>query len=229
MILPRPADRPRAIGSLRGGGKGIGVPLRIWGVEQDRTEFAEFYAAARDDCLRIVLISAGDRELAEDLVAEAFSRAWMSWRTVRDHPAPRAWVVRTALNTRVSWWRRRHREVALDGHDVAAATSQHPALDDSLVTALRRRPVRQREVIALRLLLDLDTETTARVLGISSGTVGAHLHRALAALRDELGPPMASRPANERPADELGGRRSPDRGAAHPANRTPPDLSRASR
>jgi RNA polymerase sigma-70 factor (ECF subfamily) len=203
--------------------------VRIWGVEQDRTEFAEFYAAARDDCLRIVLISAGHRELAEDLVAEAFSRAWMSWRTVRDHPAPRAWVVRTALNTRVSWWRRRHREVALDGHDVAAATSQHPALDGSLVAALRRRPVRQREVIALRLLLDLDTETTARVLGISSGTVGVHLHRALAALREELGPPPASGPANEGPADEPGGRRSPDHGAAPPASRTSPDLSRASR
>ena len=203
--------------------------MRIWAVEQDRIEFAEFYTATRDDCLRIVLISAGDQQLAEDLVAEAFSRAWMSWRTVRDHPAPRAWVVRTALNTRVSWWRGRRREVALDGHDMAAATSQHPALDDSLVTALRRLPVRQRQVIALRLLLDLDTETTARVLGISSGTVGTHLHRALAALRDELGPPMARGPANEVPADEPSGRRSPDHGAAHPANRTSPDLSRASR
>lgn len=196
--------------------------MRIWAVEQDRIEFAEFYTATRDDCLRIVLISAGDQQLAEDLVAEAFSRAWMSWRTVRDHPAPRAWVVRTALNTRVSWWRRRHREVALDGHDVAAATSQHPALDDSLVTALRRLPVRQREVIALRLLLDLDTETTARVLGISGGTVGAHLHRALAALRDELGPPAA-----RGPAAEPDGRRSADRSVAHQVNKTSLGLSGA--
>ena len=45
--------------------------MRVWDVEQDRNEFAEFYAAARDDCLRIVLISAGDERLAEDLVAEA--------------------------------------------------------------------------------------------------------------------------------------------------------------
>ena len=66
--------------------------MRIWDVEQDRNEFAEFYAASRDDCLRIVLISTGDERLAEDLVAEAFTRAWMSWRKVREHPAPRAWV-----------------------------------------------------------------------------------------------------------------------------------------
>jgi RNA polymerase sigma-70 factor (sigma-E family) len=196
--------------------------VRIWAVEQDRIEFAEFYAATRDDCLRIVLISAGDQQLAEDLVAEAFSRAWMSWRKVRDHPAPQAWVVRTALNTRVSWWRGRRREVALDGHDLAAGPSQPPVLDDALVSALRRLPVRQREVIALRLLLDLDTETTARVLGISAGTVGAHLHRALAALRGALGPPMARGPSGE-----PDGRPSADRNEAHRVNKTSLGLSGA--
>ena len=61
------------------------------------------------------------------------------------------------------------------------------------MTALRRLPVRQRQVITLRLLLDLDTETTARVLGISGGTVSSHLKRALDALRGELGPPSPSR------------------------------------
>ena len=40
--------------------------MRIWGVEQDRLDFAEFYAAARDDCLRIVLVNVGDQDLAEE-------------------------------------------------------------------------------------------------------------------------------------------------------------------
>ena len=164
--------------------------MRVLGVEEDRREFAEFYAAARDDCLQVVLISVGDGDLAEDLVAEAFTRAWMSWRKVRRHPAPRAWVVRTALNAHVSWWRRHRREVTLGSHDRAAAASQDPALDSSLVAALRRLPVRQREVVALRLLLDLDTAATARALGLADGTVASHLHRALAALRRDLGPSL---------------------------------------
>jgi RNA polymerase sigma factor (sigma-70 family) len=155
-------------------------------VEEDAPDFAEFYAAARDDCLRIVLVNVGDIDLAEDLVAEGFTRAWMSWRKLRQHPAPRAWVVRTALNVRVSWWRRRRREVALDDHDVAARSSEDCGLDARIVAALRRLPVRQREVITLRLLLDLDIETSARVLGISGRTVSVHLHRALNALRREL-------------------------------------------
>jgi RNA polymerase sigma-70 factor (sigma-E family) len=166
--------------------QGTGPVVRIAGVEQEQREFAEFYAAARDECLRVVLISVGSRQLAEDLVAEAFTRAWASWHKVRRHPAPRAWVVRTALNAHVSWWRRRRREVALGSHDTEAAASRYPALDSSLVTALRRLPARQREAITLRLLLDLDTATTARVLGMPEGTVASHLHRGLATLRREV-------------------------------------------
>jgi RNA polymerase sigma-70 factor (ECF subfamily) len=41
-------------------------------------------------------------------------------------------------------------------------------------------------VITLRVFFDLDTEATARLLGISPGTVGVHLHRALAALRGQI-------------------------------------------
>jgi RNA polymerase sigma-70 factor (sigma-E family) len=168
------------------------VLARVWGVEHKRQEFTEFYARAKDDCLRIVLVSVGDRQLAEDLVAEAFTRAWMSWRTVRDHPSPRAWVVRTALNVNVSWWRRRRREVLADDASAPSGTSESPgadwpaALDEVLVRAIRALPLRQREVVTLRVFFDLDTETTAKTLGISPGTVGVHLHRALAALRAQI-------------------------------------------
>jgi RNA polymerase sigma-70 factor (sigma-E family) len=173
---------------FRGTGKAIAALARLSGVERKRAEFTDFYTAAKDDCLRVVLVSVGDRQLAEDLVAEAFTRAWMSWRTVRDHPAPRAWVVRTALNVHVSWWRRRRREVlADDASGPPAPPADSPArVDEALVRAIRALPLRQREVITLRVFFDLDTETTAKTLGVSPGTVGVHLHRALAALRAQL-------------------------------------------
>jgi len=59
-------------------------------VRQDETGFAEFYRASHQRCLRAVIAGAGRPDLAEDLVAEAFTRALVSWRTVRDHPAPEA-------------------------------------------------------------------------------------------------------------------------------------------
>lgn len=52
--------------------------------------------------------------------------------------------------------------------------------------AIRALPARQREVVTLRVFFDLDTADTARILGISPGTVGVHLHRALAALRAQI-------------------------------------------
>jgi|SRR5689334_6076847 len=160
--------------------------MRSWGVEGDQHEFAEFYAAARDDCLRVVLISVRDRRLAGDLVGEAFTRAWRAWRRVCQHPAPRAWVVRAAVNAHISWWRRRRREQALAGDEEAAAPATDLSLDSPLMIAVRRLPVRQREVITLRLLLDLDTATTGQILGMPSGTVASHLHRGLDALRRDV-------------------------------------------
>ena len=170
-------------------------------MRQDETGFAEFYRASHQRCLRAVIAGAGRPDLAEDLVAEAFTRALVSWRTVRDHPAPEAWVVRTALNVGTSWWRRHRREVPLGDHDAAAPQRWEPGelgpgAGPVVLAALRALPRRQREVIALRVFLDLDIATTARLLGIAPGTVGAHLSRAVTTLRAAL-PPGAGVPDHE--------------------------------
>jgi DNA-directed RNA polymerase specialized sigma24 family protein len=156
-------------------------------VSHDETGFAEFFDASSDPCLRAVAASTGDLTRAEDQLAEAFARAWASWRKVSRHPAPRAWVVHTALNAGTSWWRRRARELPLVGHDFAAPGAPSPGLDTPLLAAVRRLPARQREVLVLRVFLDLDIETTAAQLAIAPGTVRAHLARAVAALRRDLG------------------------------------------
>ncbi len=141
-----------------------------------------------EPCLRTVAASTGNMTLAEDQTAEAFARACASWHKVRHHPAPRAWIVRAALNAGASWWHRRNKETALTSQDVAAVNRQGTGLDAAVLTALRRLPARQREVIVLRFFLDLDIDTTARQPGIAPGTVRAHLSRATTALRSELAP-----------------------------------------
>jgi DNA-directed RNA polymerase specialized sigma24 family protein len=162
-------------------------------VRTERPDFAEFYRDVKDECLFAVVVSVGDRDAAQDLVAEAFARAWASWPAVSRHPAPAAWVVRTALNTGISRWRRYRREVLVP--DLVRVADQPAAgggaggpVDPAIMAALLRLPARQRQVVALRLFLDLDTAGTAQVLGIAPGTVQAHLGRAMAALRDDLIP-----------------------------------------
>jgi RNA polymerase sigma-70 factor (sigma-E family) len=156
---------------------------------QEREAFTEFYEGNRDACLRAVTAVTLDRLQAEELVAESFARAWADWSKLSRHPSPQAWVVRTALNARISWWRKHRREVPLADHDRQATTGV-AQLDPSLARALRRLPTRQRDVLILRVMLDLDTETTARVLGIAPGTVMSHLSRAIASLRRDLPPPQ---------------------------------------
>ncbi len=68
-------------------------------MSDQQTDFAEFFQASWEPCLCAVFAVAGSQQLAEDQVAEAFAKAWTSWRKVRRHPAQQAWVVRTALNT----------------------------------------------------------------------------------------------------------------------------------
>ena len=160
---------------------------RCGDVSQEELDFASFYETPRDDCLRTVLASVGDMDTAQDMVAEAFARAWASWRKVSRHPAPRAWVVRTALNASVSSWRKRRRDQPLSADDgVASANGLADPIGRELIAAIQRLPARQRQVIAFRIILDLDTAGTAKALGIAPGTVKAHLSHGLAALRNEL-------------------------------------------
>jgi RNA polymerase sigma factor (sigma-70 family) len=160
--------------------------MRVPGVTQDEVGFVAFYEASRGPCLRAVCAMVGDRQLAEDLVAEGFARAWAAWPKVSKHPAPRAWVLRTAVNLRVSWWRRRRREIPSVGVDRVSPAGPVEGIDPSLMAALNRLSARQREVVVLRVLLDLDTQSSAAVLGIAPGTVTAHLSRAADALERDL-------------------------------------------
>ncbi|HZS61771.1 MAG TPA: SigE family RNA polymerase sigma factor [Gemmatimonadaceae bacterium] len=157
-------------------------------MSRDKAGFAEFFATSWEPCLRAVAATTGDMTLAEDQVAEAFARAWVSWHKVSGHPAPRAWIVRTALNTGASWWRRRRRETPLLGDSRAAREDDATGLDGVVLTALRRLPARQREVLVLRVFLDMDVDATAKQLGIAPGTVRAHLSRATSALSAQLAP-----------------------------------------
>jgi RNA polymerase sigma factor (sigma-70 family) len=55
-----------------------------------------------------------------------------------------------------------------------------------LVAALQRLPQRQREAVALHYLGGLTDAEVGRALGVSTGTVKTHIHRALGSLRGLL-------------------------------------------
>lgn len=150
-------------------------------------QFRAFYEATKTPVFRAVLLArAGDRHEAEDAVAEAYERAFLRWNRLARHHNPTAWVIRTAINHRISTWRRHRHDRTLARPMVASAPDP---LDPHLIRLMRELPKGQREVLALRVLLDFSTEQTAEALHLKQGTVKKQLHRALQALRLRLTTP----------------------------------------
>jgi RNA polymerase sigma-70 factor (ECF subfamily) len=142
-----------------------------------------FEEAYRADAKRLwwaLVAFTGDREIASDAVAEAFAQALARGDAIR---APSPWVRRAAFRLAAGELKRRARE----SREVPETTYQmpEPALD--VVSALRALPANQRACAILRYYLDLPLTEIAGVLGISAPTVGVHLYRARARLRDVLG------------------------------------------
>lgn len=151
---------------------------------EDEEGFETLFRTFRDPLFRATWVSTGDWELAEDAVSEAFARAYERWPEVSRHPAPTAWVAKTALNF-VRTQRRRDRG-RIDVIPPALPVADDLPMDPDLVRRVLGLPTRQREVVALRVLLDLSTDQTAKLLGIAPGTVTAHLFRALSRLEKEF-------------------------------------------
>ncbi len=153
-------------------------------VEGQRADFHDFYVSTRDDVYRTVLLATRHPQRAEDAVHEAYTRALARWDDIAAHPNPQAWVARVALNQAISWWRFWRREVAEP--PAPLATTDAEPLDETIIRLVWALPKRQRQVVALRILLDQSVEETGRLLGLAPGTVKAHLNRALTQLRLSL-------------------------------------------
>ena len=123
----------------------------------------------------------GDRELAEDVAAEACARALARWRRVGRLPYREAWILRVASNLALDAVKRR--PPPAPANLPAANLEDAVVLRLALTTALHALPRRQREVIMLRYLVGLPDRDVADALGIGEGTVRTHVRRALEALR----------------------------------------------
>lgn len=142
------------------------------------TDFTTFYADEGPQLLRAVALAVGDPALAEDVVAEAFARAWARWPQVRHHPRPAAWVMRVALNESRSRFRRRRVELR-KAHAVARPeATADPETDGVVWAAVAALPRQDRLLVALRYVADLTQPEIAQALGVPPGTVASGLHRA---------------------------------------------------
>lgn len=171
-----PAEEPRAGAAAAEG--------------SEERAFAEIVVVEHDRALRLAYLLAGDREAAEDAVAEAFARTFEKWRAgAVEHVGP---YLRRAVHNQVKNQRRsqarlrRHEERRRADERGAATLAGRTAARHGMMELLDRLPQRQRAAIVLRYYEDLSEAQTAAALGCRQGTIKSLVSRGLATLREQL-------------------------------------------
>jgi RNA polymerase sigma-70 factor, ECF subfamily len=178
-----------------------GEPRRLAEEARDRVRFEEEALELADQMYRVARRLVGSREEAEDLVQDAYARAFRSWRSFRPGTNLRAWLFRILTNLNIDRGRREQRAPdtqpieegdyylynrleengATDVDEVVERLSQ-----DSIVHALSAVPHDFRDVIVLVDIGDFSYQDAAQILDIPVGTVMSRLHRGRRILKQAL-------------------------------------------
>jgi RNA polymerase sigma-70 factor (ECF subfamily) len=155
-----------------------------------RPGFADVVAEQLDAVYRYLVYLTGDRGAAEDLTAETFEKAFRSRRRFDPRRgSPRTWLCRIARSVAIDWFRaetRRRRREETYSRDLQLTHELGDGLPPELEEALRELSPAEREVVALRVVLELDGPSAARVLGISQTACSTRLSRALRRLEERM-------------------------------------------
>jgi RNA polymerase sigma-70 factor, ECF subfamily len=157
-----------------------------------RRSFAEVAEQHLDGIHRYLLFLTADPALAEDLAADTFEKALRAWRR---YDPPRAseqtWLCQIARSIALDHFRsdarRRRREERFARDRVSEEEAPIPgAFSAELAAALGSLTAAERDVIAVRIVLDMDADTAAEVLGISRSACSMRLARALRKLEERM-------------------------------------------
>jgi len=170
----------------------------------DRVRFEEEALELSDQVYRVARHLAGSREDAEELMQEAYVRAFRSWQSFTPGTNLRAWLLRILTNLNIDRGRRKQRAPQMTSLDEKGDYYLYDKLEeaegrpldeervieklsqDSIVEALTQVPHDFRDVLVLVDIGDFSYADTAQILDIPVGTVMSRLHRARRILKREL-------------------------------------------
>jgi RNA polymerase sigma-70 factor, ECF subfamily len=173
---------------------------------RDRVRFEEEALELSDQVYRVARRLVGSREEAEDLVQQAYERAFRSWRQYTPGTNLRAWLLRILTNLNIDRGRRQQRTPQTTSLDNEAGDyflynklestvpDENPDEErvlerlsqDSIVDALADVPHDFRDVIVLVDIGEFSYADAAQILDIPIGTVMSRLHRGRRILKKNL-------------------------------------------
>lgn len=144
------------------------------------TLLGEAYPAAQ----RVALMLAGDKNTADDILAEAVMRALLGFGALRDEASFRPWLLKITANCYRMHLRRRKRKPTVPLEDAAMAVDAAPGANPGggegvwLTRALEALPPLEREAVVLHYLEGYPVPDAARIAGASVGALNMRLARA---------------------------------------------------
>jgi RNA polymerase sigma-70 factor (ECF subfamily) len=162
--------------------------------EGDRLAFEKLYKRHRNRIYGLVWrLCGGDGALAEDMLQEAFVRAWQKLDSFRGDSRFTTWLHRLSVNVALSdrriRVRRLERETALEGTAERTATGEKDVYDGDrmdLEQAIAKLPERARTVLVLYDVEGYSHAEIAEIAGMAVGSSKAQLHRARKLVREKL-------------------------------------------
>jgi RNA polymerase sigma factor (sigma-70 family) len=156
-----------------------------------RRSFAVVAEEHLNDVHRHLLMLTADHALADDLTAETFEKACRSWRRYDPRrSSERTWLCRIGRNVALDHFRsearRRRREERYAVEERIEEPGPELGFSPELDAALASLSAGDREVLALRIVLDLDADSAAGVLGIGRSACSMRLARALEKLQERM-------------------------------------------
>ncbi|MFZ5519392.1 MAG: RNA polymerase sigma factor [Candidatus Zhuqueibacterota bacterium] len=173
-------------------------------IDRDTRAFEVIYCRYELFIFNFILKYSGNRELAQDLLQETFTRVWVAAHTFNlMHGNFKGWVLKIALNlTRNELSRKRYDYHYLDvtamneGQDEIADShgelpdhsSEQSDLKHVIGEALGQLSPVLREIIVMKHFQQLKFKEIAEITETPEGTLKARFHRAISQLREILAP-----------------------------------------
>ncbi len=145
-----------------------------------------------DAIFRFCLVKTGNKELSEDIAQETFTRYWQALKDGKEMKNTRSYLYTIANHLVIDWYRKK-KEVSLDARMEKGfeptLNNAHIELDAEyreVLDAISGLEDKDKEVLLLRFVEDMDPHEIAELLGETANSISVRIHRATKRLQEEF-------------------------------------------
>ena len=179
---------------LPSGGRDVRVVGIYRFMKQEAFEkiFIETFDAYNDAIFRFCVVKVSNRELAEDMTQEVFTRYWQYVRDEKEITNPRAFLYTIAHNLAKDWYKKK-KSVSLDENLEAGLSLPGRELGQDILSeynavleVIDDMEEWDKEVLLLRYVEGLEPKQISEIIGETPNNVSVRLNRAMARLKEKM-------------------------------------------